>query len=231
MHFSVEISFFKYIYCEYIYLFWLEVYTIWSHKPASNDATLELCGVVPKNRKIVTSDPLPHPSNHDLTKEAAFAMMEVFPCPANCTARDSFHFIYFWLFADSSSAKLNWVEFQISWDIRLIFYNGPSDEPTKHKTLRRVVSSRLLLELDCFCLANIVAEDILRHKMLLPRTFSATSKLLPSTFSATSKLLPSTFAATNKFNLLPWKYSATTCLLPRKFYVTTFYVRVCPRQQ
>ena len=78
-------------------------------------------------------------------------------------------------------------------------------------------SSRLLLELDCFCLANIVAEDILGHKMLLPRTFSATSKLLPSTFSATSKLLLSTFAATNKFNLLLRKYSATTCLLPRKF--------------
>ena len=48
---------------------------------------------------------------------------------------------------------------------------------------------RGVLELDCFCLANIVAEDILGHKMLLPRTFSATSKLLPSTFSTQSKLL------------------------------------------
>ena len=66
----------------------------------------------------------------------------------------------------------------------------------------RVVSTRLLLELDCFCLPNIVTKDKLRHKILLPRTFLATSKLLPSTFSATSKLLPSTFVATNKFNLL-----------------------------
>ena len=30
-----------------------------------------------------------------------------------------------------------------------------------------VVSTRLLLELDCFCLANIVTEDILGHKILL----------------------------------------------------------------
>ena len=67
---------------------------------------------------------------------------------------------------------------------------------------QRVVSTRLLLELDCFCLPNIVTEDILGHNILLPRTFSATSKLLPSTFLATSKLLPSTFVATNKFNLL-----------------------------
>ena len=63
-----------------------------------------------------------------------------------------------------------------------------------------VVSMRLLLDLDCFCLPNIVTEDILRHKILLPRTFSTRSKLLPSTFSATSKLLLSTFVATNKFN-------------------------------
>ena len=78
-------------------------------------------------------------------------------------------------------------------------------------------SSRLLLELELDCLPDIVTENILVHKMLLPKTFSATSKLLPSTFSATSKLLPSTFVATNKFNLLLRKYSATTCLLLRKF--------------
>ena len=69
-----------------------------------------------------------------------------------------------------------------------------------------VVSTRLLLELDCLCWSNIVTEDILGHKILLPRTSLATSKLLLSTFTAT-----------NKFNLLPQKYSATTCLLPRKF--------------
>ena len=68
-----------------------------------------------------------------------------------------------------------------------------------------VMSTRLLLELDCFCLANIVTEDILGHKILLPRTFLTTSKLLPSTFMAT-----------NKFNLLLQKYLATTWLLPRK---------------
>ena len=69
-----------------------------------------------------------------------------------------------------------------------------------------VVSMWLLLELDCFCLPNIVTEDILGHKILLPRTFLATNKLLPSTFTTT-----------NKFNLLLRKYAATTCLLPRKF--------------
>ena len=98
-----------------------------------------------------------------------------------------------------------------------LFYWKPPGSNTQMCALAGS-SSRLLLQLDCFCLANIVAEDILGHKMLLPRTFSATSKLLLSTFSATSKLrVPSTFAATNKFNLLPRKYSATTCLLPRKF--------------
>ena len=103
-----------------MYLFWLEVYTIWSHKPASNDDTLELCGVVPKNRKTVISDLLPHPSNHDLTKEAAFAMMEVFPCPVNCIAR-YFSLSFLLLLPNSTSAKIKWIQSTISYGIRLIF--------------------------------------------------------------------------------------------------------------
>ena len=46
----------------------------------------------------------------------------------------------------------------------------------------REASSRLLLELDCFCLPDIITEDILGHKMLLPRTFSATIKVIAEYF-------------------------------------------------
>ena len=44
--------------------------------------------------------------------------------------------------------------------------------------VRGEASSRLLLELDCFCLPNIITEDIHGHKMLLPRTFSARIKVV-----------------------------------------------------
>ena len=78
------------------------------------------------------------------------------------------------------------------------------------------VSTRLLLELDCCCLPNIVNEDILGHKILLLRTFSATSNFLPSIFSATSNLLPSTFVATNKIQLVAVKVLSNKQLVAEK---------------
>ena len=51
----------------------------------------------------------------------------------------------------------------------------------KPGSVEREASSRLL-QLDCFCLPNIITEDILGHKMLLPRTFSATIKVVAEYF-------------------------------------------------
>ena len=95
----------------------------------------------------------------------------------------------------------------------------------------REVSSRLLLELELDCLPDIVTENILVHKILLPRISSETNTLVAEEVLSNKILWTSMFSVTNQFNLLPRKYSATSKLLPSKFWVTTFCYWAFPRQQ